>query len=144
MLMDRAFRLNLGARFVTTETTGLGWLSSSISNTETNEYDNLLPALNIAFDVTPEVVLRAGASRTMTRPSLTSLAPVKAYGNTNLTVTGGNSQLEPQLSDNLDLGVEWYFTKKAVLAASYFHKDIDSFISFPTSCLLYTSPSPRD
>lgn len=133
MLMDRAFRLNLGARFVTTETTGLGWLSSSISNTETNEYDNLLPALNIAFDVTPEVVLRAGASRTMTRPSLTSLAPVKAYGNTNLTVTGGNSQLEPQLSDNLDLGVEWYFTKKAVLAASYFHKDIDSFISFPTS-----------
>ena len=48
-------------------------------------------------------------------------------------MTGGNSQLEPQLSDNLDLGVEWYFTKKAVLAASFFYKDIDSFISFPTT-----------
>ncbi|QQR75306.1 MAG: TonB-dependent receptor [Holophagales bacterium] len=133
MLKDRAFRLNLGVRYVTTETTGLGWLSASISTTEKNEYDNLLPALNIAWDLTPEVVLRAGASRTMTRPSLTNLAPVKAYGNTNLTVTGGNSQLEPMVADNLDLGVEWYFTKKAVLAASYFRKDIDSFISFPTT-----------
>jgi TonB-dependent receptor len=127
------FRLNLGARYVQTETTGLGWLSSTISTTETNDYSELLPALNVAFDVTPELVLRGGVSRTMTRPSLVSLAPVKAYGNTNLTVTGGNSQLEPLVSGNVDLGVEWYFTEKAVLAVAVFYKDIDSFISFPTT-----------
>lgn len=133
MLKDRGFRFNLGARYVDTQTTGLGWLSSTISNTETNDYDDLLPSLNVAFDATPELVLRAGASRTLTRPSLANLAPVKAYGNTNLTVTGGNSQLEPLRSNNFDLGAEWYFTEKAVLAVALFYKDIDSFISFPTT-----------
>ncbi len=133
LLKDRSLRFNLGARYVYTETTGLGWLSSTLSNTETNNYGDLLPSLNVAFDATPELVLRAGVSRTMTRPSLANLAPVKAYGNTNLTVTGGNSQLEPLLSNNVDLGAEWYFTSKAVLAVAVFYKDIDSFISFPTT-----------
>ncbi len=132
-LNQRGFRFNLGARFVDTKTTGLGWLSSTLSNTETNDYSDLLPSLSVAYDAMPELVLRAGVSRTMTRPSLVSLAPVKAYGNTNLTVTGGNSQLEPLLSNNLDFGAEWYFTEKAVLGVSLFYKDIDSFISFPTT-----------
>jgi len=132
-LNEHAFRFNLGARFVDTRTTGLGWLSSTLSNTETNDYGNLLPSLSVAFDVRPELVLRAGVSRTMTRPALSALAPVKAYGNTNLTVTGGNSQLEPLVSDNVDLGAEWYFTDKAALGVALFYKDIDSFISFPTT-----------
>ncbi len=132
-LNEHGFRFNLGARFVDTKTTGLGWLSSTLSNTETNDYSDLLPSLSVAYDVRPELVLRAGVSRTMTRPSLASLAPVKAYGNTNLTVTGGNSQLEPLRSDNIDLGAEWYFTGKAVLGVALFYKDIDSFISFPTT-----------
>jgi TonB-dependent receptor len=133
MLKERGFRLNLGARFVDTKTTGLGWLSSTLSNTETNDYGNLLPSLSVAFDATPKLVLRAGVSRTMTRPSLAALAPVKAYGNTNLTVTGGNSQLEPLLSDNVDLGVEWYFAERSVLGVALFYKDVASFISSPTT-----------
>ncbi len=133
LLKERSFRFNLGARFVDTKTTGLGWLSSTLSNTETNDYTDLLPSLSVAFDVRPDLVLRAGVSRSMTRPSLAVLAPVKTYGNTNLTVSGGNSQLEPLLSNNVDLGAEWYFTEKAVLGVALFYKDIDSFISFPTT-----------
>lgn len=133
LLRDRGFRLNLGARFVDTQTSGLGWLSSTLSNTETNSYGELLPSLSVAFDATEDLVLRAGVSRSLTRPSLAALAPVKAYGNTNLTVSGGNSQLDPLLSDNLDLGVEWYFREKAVLGVAVFYKDIDSFISSPTT-----------
>jgi len=49
----------------------------------------------------------------------------------NFTVSGGNSQLEPLVSDNVDLGVEWYFTEQAVLGVALFRKDIDSFISSP-------------
>lgn len=36
-------------------------------------------------------------------------------------------------SNNLDLGAEWYFTEKAVLGVALFYKDIDSFITFPTT-----------
>jgi len=75
--------------------------------------------------------VRASVSRSMTRPSLSSLAPVKAYSDVNFTVSGGNSQLDPLVSDNLDLGVEWYFAKQAVLGLALFYKDIDSFISSP-------------
>lgn len=133
MVKERGLRFNLGARYVDTKTTGLGWLSTTLSNTETNDYGNLLPSLSVAFDATPELVLRGSVSRTMARAGLSSLAPVKAYGNTNLTVTGGNSQLDPLLSDNFDLGAEWYFTQKAVLGVALFYKDIDSFITFPTT-----------
>jgi TonB-dependent receptor len=130
---NHGFRLNAGARYVESETSATGWLTSDISNTETNSYDNVLPSLSIAFDATEDVVLRAGVSRSMTRASLSSLAPIKAYSDVNFTVTGGNSQLEPLVSDNVDLGVEWYFAQQAVLGVALFSKDIQSFISSPST-----------
>jgi TonB-dependent receptor len=130
---DRPLRLNLGVRYVETETTATGYISSSETNVETNSYDNVLPSLNIAFDATDDLVLRAGISRTMTRASLSSLAPSKAYSDVNFTVSGGNSQLEPLVSDNVDLSVEWYFDDQSVLSFAYFVKDIDSFISSPST-----------
>ena len=131
LLGDHSFRLNVGVRYVDTDTTMTGWLTSEIENIETNSYDNFLPALNVAYDVGKNVVLRGSVSQTMTRASLSSLVPTKQYSDVNFTVSGGNSQLDPLVSDNLDLGVEWYFAKQAVLGFAVFYKDIDSFISSP-------------
>jgi len=127
----RLLRLNLGARYVETKTEAQGWLSSTISNTETNSYKNFLPALSVAYDFSEGWVLRGSLSRTMTRADLSSLAPVKSYSDVNFSVAGGNSQLEPLVSDNFDLGLEWYFTEKSVIGVALFYKDIDSFISSP-------------
>lgn len=132
-LAGRELRLNLGVRYVDTKTTATGWLTADIPNTEENSYDNWLPSLNVAYNVTPDVVLRGGLSRTMTRASLSSLAPTKSYSDVNFTVSGGNSQLDPLVSDNLDLAVEWYFAEQSVLSLAYFQKDIDSFISSPST-----------
>jgi len=132
-LAGHGFRLNTGVRYVDTSTTAQAWLTSSIENIETNSYDNWLPSLNIAFDATENLVLRFGASRTMTRASLSSLVPAKSYSDVNFTVSGGNSQLDPLVSDNIDLSVEWYFAEQSVLSFAYFWKDIDSFISSPTT-----------
>jgi len=129
----KPLRLNLGARFVDTETTATGWLSSTLPNVETNSYDNVLPSLNVAFDVTDDFVLRAGVSQTMTRASLSSLAPTKRYSDVNFTVSGGNSQLKPLESDNIDLSAEWYFGEQSVVSLAYFKKDIASFISSPST-----------
>ena len=127
------FRLNAGVRYVDTDVKVQGWLTSNISNTEKNDYNNWLPSLNIAFDATDDLVLRAGFSKTMTRAGLSSLVPSKNYGDVNFTVSGGNSQLDPLESDNIDLSVEWYFAEQAVLSFAWFHKDIDSFISSPST-----------
>jgi TonB-dependent receptor len=132
-LAGHGFRLNAGVRYVDTSTTAQAWLTSSVKNTEKNSYDNWLPSLNIAFDATEDLVLRAGISRTMTRASLSSLVPAKSYSDVNFTVSGGNSQLDPLVSDNIDLSAEWYFAEQSVLSFAWFHKDIDSFISSPTT-----------
>jgi TonB-dependent receptor len=125
------FRSNLGLRYVDTETEAVGYLSATLPNTETNSYDNLLPSVNLALDATKNLVLRAAASRTMTRADLNSLAPIKTYSDVNFSVSGGNSQLLPLKADAFDLGAEWYFSNQGVFAASLFYKDIKSFISSP-------------
>ncbi len=132
-LAGRGLRLNLGGRYVTTDVTATGFLDVNTSNSETNDYSEFLPSLNVAYDLSDEIVLRAGLARTLTRPGLTSLAPSKGYSDVNFTVSGGNSQLEPLVSDDLNLALEWYFAEEGVLAFSYFKKDIDSFISSPTT-----------
>ncbi|MGW8367353.1 MAG: TonB-dependent receptor [Gammaproteobacteria bacterium] len=133
VLADRELRLNAGVRYVDTKTTATGWLAADIPNTEENSYDNWLPSVNVAYDITPDLVLRGGVSRTMTRAGLSSLAPIKSYSDVNFTVSGGNSQLDPLVSDNLDLAIEWYFAEQSVVSLAYFQKDIDSFISSPSS-----------
>ncbi len=130
-LGGHGFRLNLGSRFVNTETDATGWLSQTLENTESNSYNDLLPALNVVYDATGKVVLRLAASRTLTRPSLASLAPIKTYSDVNFTVSGGNSQLEPLKADAIDVGAEWYFGEQSVAAVNFFYKDLKSFISSP-------------
>jgi iron complex outermembrane receptor protein len=125
------FRLNAGARYVHTSTDATGWLSPTIENLESNSYDNLLPALNVAFDATKELVLRFSANRSLTRPSLASLAPIKTYSDVNFTVSGGNSQLDPLKADAFDVAAEWYFSPRGTAAISFFYKDLKSFISTP-------------
>ena len=129
---DHSLRLNIGARYVKTDTDTQGWLTSEIENNESNSYSNLLPSVNFAYDLTKDLVFRAGVSQTMNRASLSSLVPTKTYSDVNFTVSGGNSQLDPLVSDNIDLGLEWYFTEQAVLGLALFYKDIDSFISSPS------------
>jgi len=125
------FRANLGTRFVNTKTDATGWLTQDIPNTESNSYNDWLPSVNLVFDATPKLVLRAAAGRSLTRPSLSSLAPIKSYSDVNFTVSGGNSQLLPLKADAVDVGLEFYFADQSVAAVSIFYKDIKSFISSP-------------
>jgi iron complex outermembrane receptor protein len=130
---DHWFRADLGLRFVNTRTDATGWLSQDIPNTESNSYNNLLPSVNVAFNATEELVLRAAAGRTLTRAPLDSLAPVKSYTDVNFAVSGGNSQLQPLKADAVDFAAEWYFADQSVAAVSFFYKDLKSFISSPTT-----------
>jgi len=130
-LSGHGFRANLGTRFVNTKTDATGWLTQDIPNTESNSYNDWLPSVNLVFDATTKLVLRAAAGRSLTRPSLSSLAPIKSYSDVNFTVSGGNSQLLPLKADAVDVGLEWYFADQSVAAVSFFYKDIKSFISSP-------------
>jgi TonB-dependent receptor len=100
--------------------------------TTKSDYAFLLPSLDMKLELTDELHLRFDASRTLTRPAINFLSPVLNVAGIPrigaLTANGGNPALKPYLSDNLDLGVEWYYGKNAYLSVNAFVKDVTNFI----------------
>jgi TonB-dependent receptor len=95
----------------------------------TTRYSNTLPSVSLAYNLAPPVVSRISASRSMTRPNPQDLRRTQlqfsdpSAGQGTLT----NSELKPYVSDNLDLGLEWYTGREGYLAMSLFKKDIQAF-----------------
>jgi iron complex outermembrane receptor protein len=100
--------------------------------TTDSDYSYLLPSIDVKLEMTEELQLRFDASRTLTRPAINFLSPVLNVGSLPrvgaLTATGGNPALNPYLSDNIDLGVEWYYGKNAYFSVNAFLKDVTGFI----------------
>ena len=127
-------RGNVGVREVNTnlESTGITAVEGDLLEvTVEHDYSDTLPAINLAMDVTDELVARFGWAKVMSRPDISLLSPggsVTIFGVP--AVSFNNPFLEPYRADNLDVALEWYFDSDAVLALAYFERDIESF---PTS-----------
>jgi TonB-dependent receptor len=140
LVFDRPLRANVGVRYVETKQTSSGYTFTSGSpllTTVERTYDDTLPSLNVALDVTDQFVIRASAAKVMVRPNgggqttgLGILAPGAAVGinGANKTVTAGNPQLDPYRAKAYDLSFEWYFAEDSLLSLALFMKDIDSFV----------------
>jgi TonB-dependent receptor len=100
--------------------------------TANNTYRNLLPNLDVTFGLTDTLKLRLDASRTLTRPPLNYITPVSNIPGTQrvgaLVATGGNPNLKPYTSDNLDLALEWYYAPNSYAAINGFVKEVNDFI----------------
>jgi TonB-dependent receptor len=88
--------------------------------------------MDAKLELTPNFQIRFDASRTLTRPAINFLTPVLNVGSLPrvgaLTANGGNPALKPYLSDNFDLGAEWYYAPNSYLAIDGFVKDVTNFI----------------
>lgn len=154
------FRGNLGVRYVSTEqssggyefsgeTWGLATVVSKLDpsspdyltpeilewRTIDNDYSEVLPSMNLAFDLSEEQILRFSAARVMARQNWNDISTVQTYGSLNVaqpTGSASNPYLKPQIADQFDLSWEWYFDASSLLAVTYFHKDIKSYRSFST------------
>jgi TonB-dependent receptor len=130
-------RGNIGVREVTTKLKSTGITDaggSLIEVTVNNEYQDTLPAINLALDVTDEVVARFGWAKVISRPDISLLSPggsVTIFGVP--AVSYGNPFLEPYRADNLDVALEWYFDDSALVALAYFERDIETFPSSETT-----------
>jgi iron complex outermembrane recepter protein len=106
--------------------------SCNLTTTE-HSYTDLLPSLNLKFDLSKELVTRFALSRTMTRADYSQLAGAVSLGavdDVNLigTGSGGNPNLKPVTSNNADVSVEWYFAPRSLLSASLFYMDLQSYV----------------
>lgn len=99
--------------------------------TDNHSYQYLLPNIDMTLSVTDDIDLRFNASRTLTRPPIIQLNPVLNFSSTrvnSVSQTGGNVDLLPFISDNLDVGAQWYYTANSYLSFDAFVKSVDNFI----------------
>jgi iron complex outermembrane recepter protein len=99
--------------------------------TDGKTYTDVLPALNLAFQMPGDQTIRFAAARQVARPRVDQLRASLEYGVSNDGVpgaSGGNPRLDPWRANALDLSWEKYFGTKAYVAAAAYYKDLRSYI----------------
>ncbi|BDX04994.1 TonB-dependent receptor [Planctobacterium marinum] len=111
---------------------------------ESSSYDAVLPNVAIKWDFTDDLIIRAAASRSLTRPTLESMSPAVVITTTrqggDLRSFSGNPALQPFTSDNFDLSAEWYYDDASYASAGYFRKEVSNFIVNGQSALTFDAP----
>lgn len=105
--------------------------SAAVPILHTSSYNYLLPSLDAKLEITPKLIFRLDASRTLTRPQLADLKPVVNVGTLrvgSLSASGGNPDLKPYLSDNFDAAVEWYYQRNSYFSVNFYLKHLTNFI----------------
>ncbi|WP_312317055.1 TonB-dependent receptor [Stenotrophomonas sp.] len=95
-----------------------------------NKHNRVLPSANIKFDIDDDLVLRVAASQTQTLPDYSALGASSWGSDLNRTGGGGNPNLKPTLSTNLDANLEWYFMPRGLLSVGAYHMDMKDYIAF--------------
>jgi len=140
---------NLGLRYVRTESDVTNYVNVDPTDpdaittsafgpfkavTTSNEYNDWLPTFNFRYELNDDMDLRFAATRTLARADYSALAgslsllPPAVEGGVG-SGSGGNPNLKPILSTNLDVSWEWYFADRALLSASVFYMDIDNYVA---------------
>jgi iron complex outermembrane receptor protein len=120
------FAANAGVRYMVTDQSSTG-LNSGVEVTVKRSYHDWLPAVNLVLFPTDDIIIRAAASKVMTRPNLGNLTPGGSVDGFNYRVNFGNPNLDPFRAKAYDLGVEWYFAPQSLVSIAVFKKDIQSF-----------------
>ncbi|MFL6659849.1 MAG: TonB-dependent receptor [Massilia sp.] len=124
-------RGNFGVRYVETGLTASGYQATG-GGTQVvveNTYRDVLPSLNLATNLTDNLIMRFAAAKVMTRPQLGNLTPGGTVATTGtLSITSGNPLLKPFRAKTYDASAEWYFAKNGFLGVGLFQKNIDTYI----------------
>lgn len=87
---------------------------------------DVLPAINLTYELNDRMNLRAAASRTLDRPEFREVAPFQFTEASSLRQIIGNPKLEIATVTNADLRWEWFPRAGEVVSLSAFYKRFDS------------------
>lgn len=131
-------------------------------STATAKHSNLLPSLNLKFDLDPKWVLRLAASKAMSRPDIGQLKNFVAISqslpgnlatdprwivqngvpvgvNPRYTATAFNPYLKPITAWQFDVSLENYFANVGSFSAALFHKRFQNYIQQGLFNIEYTN-----
>ena len=128
---------NFGVQIQNTDQSSTSVVHNSVSDTlvpftDGKTYSDVLPSLNLGFDLGNEQTLRFAVAKQLARPRIDQMRasfefhvdPSSRLPNAN----GGNPKLDPWRANALDLSYEKYFGKKAYVAVAGFYKKLTSYI----------------
>jgi TonB-dependent receptor len=96
--------------------------------TRDSDYRNVLPSGTVAWNVTDDFVVRGGISKTLTRPNPSELRSGIAFPNADASSASlGNPGLKPYLSNNFDVGFEYYTGDEGYFGVAAFRKNLTGF-----------------
>jgi TonB-dependent receptor len=132
-LVER-LRATLGARWETTvQTVRLTGNGSSADDGDADttpggriDEGDLLPALNLRYELRDNMNLRAAVSRTLARPTFREFGPFSLFDTGVFDFVIGNPELDRTLITNVDLRWEWFRRAGEIFAASVFYKDMEN------------------
>ena len=159
-------RGNVGLQVVRTDQSShgfstLGGILSEVTRGTT--YTDVLPSLNLNFELGGDRYLRLGVAKTLARGRMDDMkagadVSITKNSTTGLTTwggSGGNPALKPWRAKSFDLSFEQYLGRRSYAAAAVFYKKLDSYIytqnietdfsTFPNTThdpVLATPPSP--
>ncbi|PIC01088.1 TonB-dependent receptor [Caulobacter sp. X] len=145
---------NIGARVVHTETDSEGLqqntASAFVAATVGNDYTDFLPSANAKLDFGGGKIVRLGLAKVIARPPLDELRASRSLSNWSpWTGSAGNPNLKPFEATQFDASAEYYFRPEALVAVSYYYKDVDSYIGWKQTPVVfggqtYTVASPAN
>jgi len=103
-----------------------------------DDYNEWLPTLNLTYDFGNGHLLRAAASKTVSRPRMDNMRPNQQVSfNFNLSSisstdprnsawsgSAGNPELRPLEANQFDMAWDWYFADDGLFSAAFFYKDL--------------------
>lgn len=130
-------RVNAGVRYIETDQTSKGHGDDGSASCDiiicTNEversYSDTLPSVNMAVDLTDELIFRASVAKTMTRATLSDLSSRISYNSDDpgSDASGKNPYLDPTRSTQGEVSLEYYFAPESLISLGVFYKDLDSY-----------------
>jgi iron complex outermembrane receptor protein len=140
---------NVGLQYVDTDQTSSGFGTQTgpdrfVQATpiiDGDSYSDWLPSLNLNYDFNNGHLLRAAASKTISRPRMDDMRSNQqvsfAFNINNVTATdpnfgpwsasAGNAKLKPLEANQFDAAWDWYFADDGLLSVAYFYKDLTNW-----------------
>lgn len=143
----KALKGSIGVQVVHTKQQSSGEIASLLDGVVTvapahdeTTYTNFLPSATMSLELIPAGYIKLGASQTMVRPRLDQERVTQAVSvtpgnigkdpilNPVFSSTGGNVQLRPYQSTNVDVSFEKYFAGGGYVALTGYFKHLTDFV----------------
>ncbi|MEN8193564.1 MAG: TonB-dependent receptor [Bacteroidota bacterium] len=109
--------------------TGIVLGSDSLVNVQ-RENEHWFPSVNMKYQFSDNIDIRAAFYKSTTRPSYIELSPSVVYTETESEFRANNPYLKPALADNYDLGVSVYSNEIGLFTVNGFYKEINDLVFY--------------